>query len=131
MADPLKPDFELGPDHLDQEITDRVAKEPQRWTLVVTVADPGDPTSDPSKAWPEGRKTVEVGTLVVQQIQAERDGPCRDINFDPTFLPNGITVSDDPFPAARSSAYARSYALRTAEVQYYPYHQQTAAGTQP
>jgi catalase len=130
---PITPEdlTKLGPDHLDQEITDRVAKEPQRWTLVVTVADPGDPTSDPSKAWPEGRKTVEVGTLVVQQIQAERDGPCRDINFDPTFLPNGITVSDDPFPAARSSAYARSYALRTAEVQYYPYHQQTAAGTQP
>src|SRR5882757_9035309 len=25
----------LGPDHLAQEITDRVAKEPQRWTMVV------------------------------------------------------------------------------------------------
>ncbi len=130
---PITPEdlTKLGPDHLDQEIADRVAKEPQRWSMVITVADPGDPTSDPSKAWPEGRKTVEVGTLVVQQIEAERDGPCRDINFDPTFLPNGIKVSDDPFPAARSAAYARSFALRTAEVQYYPYHQQTAAGTQP
>jgi catalase len=121
----------LGPDHLAQEITDRVAKEPQRWTMVVTVADPGDPTSDPSKAWPEGRRAVEVGTLVVQQIEVERDGPCRDINFDPTILPKGIKVSDDPFPAARSAAYAKSYDLRTAEVKYYPYHQKTAAGTQP
>lgn len=120
----------LGPNHLEQEIAARVAKEPQRWTMVVTVADPGDPTSDPSKAWPAGRRTVDVGTLVVQQIEAERDGPCRDINFDPTILPNGIHVSDDPFPAARSAAYAKSYDLRTSEAKYYPYHQQPAAGVQ-
>jgi catalase len=121
----------LGPDHLEHEIEDRVVKAPQRWTMVVTVANPGDPTSDPSRAWPEGRRTVEVGTLVVQKIEAERDGPCRDINFDPTILPNGIRVSDDPFPAARSSAYAKSYDLRTSEVEYYPYRQQTTTGTRP
>ncbi len=121
----------LGPDHLEQDIRDRVAKAPQRWTMVVTTANPGDQTADPSKAWPEGRKTVEVGTLVVQRIEAERDGPCRDINFDPTILPNGIRVSDDPFPAARSSAYAKSYDLRTSEVKHYPYRQQTAAGAKP
>jgi catalase len=118
----------LGAGHLEQEIIDRVAKGPQRWTMAVTVADPGDPTSDPSKKWPEGRRTIEVGTLVVQKIEAERDGPCRDINFDPTILPDGITVSDDPFPAARSSAYAKSYDLRTSEVKYYPYHLNTTGG---
>ena len=80
-----------APTYLEQDIAERVAKAPQRWTMVVTVANPGDPTADPSKAWPEGRRTVEVGTLVVQQIEAERDGPCRDINFDPTVLPTGIT----------------------------------------
>ena len=58
--------------------------------MVVTVANPGDPTADPSKAWPEDRRTVEVGTLIVQKIEAEPDGPCRDINFDPTVLPTGI-----------------------------------------
>jgi catalase len=121
----------LGADHLGQEITDRIGKAPQRWTMAVTVADPGDPTSDPSKAWPEGRRTIEVGTLVVQKIEAERDGPCRDINFDPTILPNGIRVSDDPFPAARSSAYAKSYDLRTSEVKYYPYRQPSATGARP
>jgi catalase len=110
----------LGPDHLEQEIVDRVAKEPARWTMVVTVANPGDPISDPTKVWPENRHTIEVGTLVVQQVVAERDGPCRDINFDPTILPSGIKVSDDPFPAARSAAYAASYDLRTSEGKYYP-----------
>jgi catalase len=56
----------------------------------------------------------------VQQIQPERDGPCREINYDPTVLPSGMATSDDPFPAARSSAYRVSYDLRTAEEKYYP-----------
>src|SRR6202035_742245 len=127
---PISPDdlAKRGPDFLEQEITERVRGGPQRWTMVVTVANPGDPTADPSKAWPEDRRTVEVGTLTVQQIEPDRDGPCRDINFDPTVLPSGIRTSDDPFPAARSSAYAKSYDLRTAEARDYP---RTATGTKP
>jgi catalase len=117
-----------GPDFLEQEITERVGRAPQRWTMVVTVANPGDPTADPSKAWPDDRRKVEVGTLIVQQIEAERDGPCRDINFDPTVLPAGMRTSDDPFPAARSSAYAKSYDRRTAEAEDYP---RTTTGTKP
>jgi catalase len=117
-----------GPDFLEQEITERVRGGPQRWTMVVTVANPGDPTADPSKVWPEDRRTVEVGTLTVQQIEAERDGPCRDINFDPAVLPTGIRTSDDPFPAARSSAYAKSYDRRSAEAQDYP---RTTTGAKP
>ncbi|MDR3530812.1 MAG: catalase, partial [Rhodopila sp.] len=85
-------------------------------------------TADPSKAWPENRRTVDVGTLTVQQIEPERNGPCRDINFDPTVLPTGIRPSDDPFPAARSSVYAKSYDRRTAEVQDYP---RTTMGARP
>lgn len=121
----------LGADYLEREIAARVAKSPQRWTMVLTVANPGDPTTDPSKAWPADRRSVEVGTLVVQHIQGERDGRCRDINFDPTVLPSGIQVSDDPFPAARSAAYAKSYNLRASEVKYYPYHLQTAESSKP
>ncbi len=117
-----------GRDFLEQEITERVHSGPQHWTMAVTVANPGDPTADPSKAWPDDRRTIEVGTLTVQQIQPERDGPCRDVNFDPTVLPTGMRTSDDPFPAARSSAYAKSYDRRTAEAQAYP---RTAAGAQP
>ena len=114
---PVSPDelAKRGPDFLEQEITRRVAAGPQRWSLVVTIANPGDQTADPNKAWPADRRTVEVGTLIVQQIEPERDGPCREIIFDPTVLPAGIKTSDDPFPAARSAAYSRSYNSRTAE----------------
>lgn len=109
-----------GPDFLEQDIVQRVAAAPQRWTLVVTIANPGDPTSDPTKAWPADRRSVDVGTLVVDKTEADADGPCRDITFDPTVLPSGITTSDDPFPAARSAAYMRSYDLRTAESRDFP-----------
>jgi catalase len=117
-----------GPDFLEQEITERVRGGPQRWTMVVSVANPGDPTADPSKAWPEDRRAIEVGTLTVQKIEPERDGPCRDINFDPTVLPSGMRTSDDPFPAARSSVYAKSFDLRTAEAKDYP---RTATDAKP
>ena len=109
-----------GPNFLENEITERIKSGPLRWTMLVTVANPGDQTADPSKAWPEDRRSVEVGALIVQQIEAEADGPCRDINFDPAVLPNGIRTSDDPFPAARSSAYRVSYDRRTAEEKDYP-----------
>lgn len=117
-----------GPDSLGQEIADRVRGEPQRWTMAVTLADPGDATADPARAWPDGRRTIEVGTLVVQRTESDADGACRDINFDPTILPEGIRTSDDPFPAARSSAYAKSYDLRTSESRHFP---RTEKGARP
>jgi catalase len=127
---PISPEdlAKRGHDFLEREITERVRSGPQRWTMVVTVANPSDPTADPSKPWSEDRRTVEVGMLTVQQIEPDRDGPCRDINFDPTVLPSGMWTSDDPFPAARSAAYARSYDLRTAEAKDYP---RTATDAKP
>jgi catalase len=115
-----------GPNALETEIADRVGKASQRWILAVTVANPSDQTIDPSKARPEDRLTVVVGMLVAQHIVPEVNGPCRDINFDPTVLPAGMTTSDDPFPAARSAAYAVSYDRRTAEAADYPH---TAVGS--
>src|ERR1700731_4810671 len=85
-----------GPDFLEQEIAQRVASAPQRWTMLVTVANPGDPTADPTEAWPANRRSIEVGTLIAQHVQAEREGHCRDINFDPTVLPSAMRTSDDP-----------------------------------
>ena len=112
---------------LEQDIAQRVAAGPQRWTMSVQVANPGDPEADPSKAWPDDRRTVEVGTLTADKVIPEPDGPCREINFDPIVLPRGIRTSADPFPAARSAVYAVSYNRRTAEVADYPH---TAPGVQ-
>jgi len=116
------------PDFLFKELTQRVADAPQKWKLVFTLANPGDPTADPTKVWPANRRQIEAGTLVVTRIEAEANGPCRDINFDPTVLPEGMQTSDDPFPAARSAAYAVSYDRRTSESEHYP---RVQAGAKP
>ena len=110
----------LGPDFLSQDLKQRLAQGPLSWRLVVTLAKPGDPSNDATKVWPADREHVDIGTLVVRQAQDEADGPCRDYNYDPTILPIGIEVSDDPLLPARSSAYAKSFDLRTAEDADYP-----------
>jgi catalase len=109
-----------GPDFLEQDLKQRLARGPLYWRFVITLAKPGDPSNDATKAWPADREQVDLGKLVVAQAQNEADGGCRDYNYDPTILPTGIRLSDDPLLAARSSAYAKSFDLRTAEAADYP-----------
>ena len=132
---PSAPVVTLTPDELKardsnfllQDITQRVAAAPQHWDLILTIANPGDSTSDPTKAWPVDRQTIKAGALTVSQIEDEANGPCRDVNFDPAVLPAGIATSDDGFPAARSAAYRVSFDKRIAEAKSYPH---TTAGGQ-
>ncbi len=114
---PVTPDVlkAMGPDFLDRELRTRLASGPLRWTLVLTEAAPGDPTADPSRAWPADRPMVTAGTITLTRSEDQADGPCRDVNFDPTVLPAGLATGDDPFPAARSAVYAVSYNRRTAQ----------------
>lgn len=103
-------------DYLQQDLSQKLASGPQRWNLVLTLANAQDPTNDASKAWTGDHKTVNAGTLVIDGDSSQLDGNCRDINFDPLILPSGIEGSDDPLLAARSAAYASSYMRRTSEV---------------
>jgi len=104
-----------GRDYLFDALIKRVVRGPVRWRLVITVAEPGDPTDDATQAWPANRRQVEVGTLSIDSLSTEAPGNARDINFDPLVLPTGIDASDDPLLAARSSVYAKSYQRRTRE----------------
>lgn len=116
------------PNYLDADLAQRLARAPQRWHVMVTLANPGDPTNDATKTWPSDRHDIDAGTLVLTSTQPQASGACRDINYDPTILPNGIRISDDPLLPARSAAYATSYLRRTSEEAHLP---GTAATTQP
>jgi len=105
-------------DFLAADLTQRLAQGPLRWDLVVTLAGPGDPTDDPSQPWPEDRPQQVVGTLELTAAQAQAQGQCRDINYDPLVLPTGIAGSDDPVLAARSAVYAQSFHRREREIGY-------------
>ncbi|WP_263263987.1 catalase family peroxidase [Pseudomonas sp. RIT-PI-S] len=105
-----------GADYLAQDLQQRLTAGPLRWALRMTFANPDDPVDDASKPWPQDRRTVEAGTLVLDRAVAQIDGQCRDVNYDPTILPSGIEISADPLLPARSAAYADSYLRRTGEV---------------
>lgn len=101
---------------LAADLTQQLAAGPLRWRLMLTLGAAGDPTDDATQAWPDDRKQVDAGTLVIERASSQADGGvCRDVNFDPTVLPAGIVASNDPLLAARSAAYAVSYQRRTRE----------------
>jgi catalase len=102
-------------DYLFHDLITRIHQHPLRWRLIIIAGKPGDPTNDPSKGWPADREEVDVGTLTLDQVEAEEVSAATDINFDPMTLPSGMGPSDDPVLPARSAVYARSFARRTGE----------------
>ncbi|QGZ63451.1 catalase family peroxidase [Paraburkholderia acidisoli] len=116
------------PDFLADDLNARLSTGPLRWHLVLTVAAPGDPTDNATQAWPADRERIDAGTLVLQHAEPQSNGQCRDVNYDPTILPDGLKPSDDPLLAARSAAYSVSFNRRTREeAQQAPSHE----GAQP
>ena len=105
-------------DALFDEVAQRLKKAPLHWDMVMQLAAPGDAVDDPSQPWPETRQQIVAGTLEVQRVFDQTDGVCRDINFDPTLIPAGMALSNDPVLATRAGIYAHSYNSRLHEIGY-------------
>jgi catalase len=101
----------LAPDYLIGDLDDRLASAAVAFTLVLQLADPGDPTDDPSTPWPELRRLVPAGTVHIEARSADEDHWQRQV-FDPIRLPDGIAPSADPVLAFRPHAYGVSAARR-------------------
>lgn len=104
----------LGRDFLQEEIAARVGATPARFALQVTVAEPGDDTTDPSSAWPDDRRRVDAGVLELTSVVPDPEADGGLVVFDPTRVTDGIALSDDPFLPYRAAAYSESVARRTA-----------------
>ncbi|HVO88372.1 MAG TPA: catalase family peroxidase [Casimicrobiaceae bacterium] len=118
-VDAFQPEPANPPDdknYLFDALMARVQRGPVQWHLVLTLGQPGDPTDDATVQWPNDRRHVDVGILTVTQIDTEAAGNCRDVNFDPLVLPDGIAPSDDPLLSARSATYALGFTRRAGEV---------------
>ena len=102
------------PQFLISELRQRLRKGPVSWQLVLQMAEPGDPTDDITKQWPEDRPQILAGMLVVDRLH-EDPVLVDDLMFDPTAVPPGIELSDDPVLHFRSEAYVASQKLRRSE----------------
>lgn len=103
-------------DYLITELQSRLANGPLRWDMRATIAGASDDSADPSTQWPAGREQVVLGSVVIESAEAQATGACRDLNFDPTIVPPGVAISDDPILAARAAVYAQSFDRRQREI---------------
>ena len=81
--------------------------------MLVIVAEAEDAVDDPTVAWPEEREHVEVGRLVLDGPELERERGGDVLVFDPTRVTDGIELSDDQMLRFRGPAYSVSVARRS------------------
>lgn len=100
---------------LADDLRARVAKGPVGFQFQFQLAKSGDPTHDPTQAWPDDREVKTVGRLVVTGVEQGRQGACEAMTFNPLVLPTGVDPSDDPVLLARSASYAVGLGRRLGE----------------
>jgi catalase len=100
----------MGPDYLVDEIGKRVHRGPVKFKLLLQLAEEGDKIDDPSIAWPDSRKKVELGTISISKTTTESHTADK-LLFLPGAVTSGIEAAD-PMIGVRSAAYPISFARR-------------------
>jgi catalase len=100
------------PNYLMDELPVRLGKAPAQFKITVQLADKGDVVNDATVVWPETRKQVELGTLILKNVDANGVKFEKATMFNPLALVDGIEPSDDPILLARPGAYAVSFGRR-------------------
>jgi len=100
------------PNYLIEDLSKRLAQKPVVFHLKAQLAEPGDPTGDPTRPWPDTRKVVELGVLTVEKVALDSLKAQKKLLFMPTQLTDGIELSDDPLIGVRAAAYGESFARR-------------------
>lgn len=101
-----------APNYLIDELPARLSKAPAKFNIAVQLAEKGDDVNDPTMVWPETRKQVELGTLTLNNVDANGVMFEKTTMFNPLTLVDGIEASEDPILLARPGAYAVSYGRR-------------------
>lgn len=103
----------LEPDYLQSDLARRLERGPAAFTLWAAVAEEGDPVDDPTAAWPDERRRVQLGRLEIVNLAFDRESGGDVLVFDPTRVTDGIECSNDPILLFRSHAYAESVLRRS------------------
>jgi catalase len=106
-----------SPDFLQEEMAERLAAGPAVFHVQVQLGTADDPIDDPTAPWPDDRDVVELGRLTITGLATDRERDGDILVFDPTRVPDGIRLPDDPILHARSGAYRVSVGRRTSAAQ--------------
>jgi catalase len=104
---------ERSPDYLQEELRERLSREPVEFELEVAIADEGDDPDDPTEPWPDERERVVAGTLRIDGLDTKRERDGDVLVFDPTRVTDGIELSGDQILRIRPDAYAVSVERRS------------------
>ena len=99
-------------DFLNDELRKRVSTGSVAFDFKIQLAQAGDNVNDATVPLPADRKTVTVGRLVIDKVEAGAGGSCEKVTFNPLVLPKGIAPSADPVLLARPASYAVSLGRR-------------------
>jgi catalase len=100
------------PNFLMDELPEHLKRGPVTFHLRAQLAAAGDSTKDPTIAWPNDRKAVELGILTIEKAVPNSAEIEKKLLFLPGQLTDGIEESDDPLIDVRNGAYALSFSRR-------------------
>jgi catalase len=101
-------------DYLGAELSERLARGPVKFRVLVQLAEPGDPVTDATAVWPESRTLAEFGTLSITE-RVDEYVPWRHmLIYDPAPRVDGIDSAGDPITEVRSDLYLLSGLRRRA-----------------
>jgi catalase len=101
-------------DFLAAEMSERLARGPAGFRVLVQLAEDGDAVTDSTNLWPETRTVAEFGILALRERVDELAPERRKIIFDPVPRVDGIDSAGDPLTAVRSDLYLLSGRRRRA-----------------
>ena len=103
-----------SPNFLFDELTQRIAKNPIKYRIMVQLAEPGDEVNDATVQWPSDRKQIDFGTITLTKRENDQEPELRRMIFDPRPKVDGIEATADPLFEVRANLYLLSGRRRRA-----------------
>ena len=94
--------------YLFDELTERIARAPISFQILVQVANDNDIVDDATVHWPEERPLINLGRIVLTNPVSDNAREQKKIIFDPIPRVDGIEPSNDPLLELRAAIYLLS-----------------------
>ena len=97
-----------GANYLFDELTERIARGPIGFQVLVQVANDNDVVDDATVHWPEDRPLINLGRILLTNLVLDNTREHEKIIFDPIPRVDGIEPSADPLLELRAAIYLLS-----------------------